>query len=138
MLLSGFLPIGLHPGGGHTALLGRLGSREAAAALTLFGERLTGAEAAERGLAWAAVPAADVDGDRAGARRASRPPTRSSPAAPRRRCAPRRPARAPVERRAGARARAPDVVHAPQGAAEPGGLARKGPRNPFTSRAELT
>ena len=52
MLLSGFIPIGLHPGGGHTALLGRLGSREAAAALTLFGERLTGAEAVERGLAW--------------------------------------------------------------------------------------
>ena len=61
VLLSGFLPIGLHPGGGHTALLGRLGSREAAAALTLFGERVTGAQAAEHGLAWAAVPAADVD-----------------------------------------------------------------------------
>lgn len=61
VLLSGFLPIGLHPGGGHTALLGRLGSRETAAALTLFGERLTGAQAAERGLAWAAVPADQVD-----------------------------------------------------------------------------
>jgi enoyl-CoA hydratase len=60
LLLSGFLPIGLHPGGGHTALLGRLGARETAAALTLFGERLTGAEAVERGLAWAAVPAGDV------------------------------------------------------------------------------
>jgi enoyl-CoA hydratase len=60
-LLSGFIPIGLHPGGGHTALLGRLGSREAAAALTLFGERLTGTQAVERGLAWAAVPDADVD-----------------------------------------------------------------------------
>lgn len=61
VLLSGFLPIGLHPGGGHTALLGRLGSRETAAALTLFGERVTGAQAAERGLAWAAVPADQVD-----------------------------------------------------------------------------
>ena len=61
VLLSGFLPIGLHPGGGHSALLGRLGSRETAAALTLFGERMTGTQAAERGLAWAAVPAADVD-----------------------------------------------------------------------------
>ena len=61
-LLSGFIPIGLHPGGGHTALLGRLGSREAAAALTLFGERLTGAEAVERGLAWSAVPDEEVDG----------------------------------------------------------------------------
>ncbi len=60
-LLSGFIPIGLHPGGGHTALLGRLGSRETAAALTLFGERLTGAQAVERGLAWAAVPDAEVD-----------------------------------------------------------------------------
>jgi enoyl-CoA hydratase len=60
-LLSGFIPIGLHPGGGHTALLGRLGSRETAAAMTLFGERLTGAEAVERGLAWNAVPDADVD-----------------------------------------------------------------------------
>ncbi len=60
-LLSGFIPIGLHPGGGHTALLGRLGSREAASALTLFGERLTGAQAVERGLAWTAVPAAEVD-----------------------------------------------------------------------------
>jgi enoyl-CoA hydratase len=61
VLLSGFLPIGLHPGGGHTALLGRLGSRETAAALTLFGQRLTGTQAAERGLAWAAVPSSDVD-----------------------------------------------------------------------------
>ena len=61
VLLSGFIPIGLHPGGGHTALLGRLGSRETASALTLFGERLTGAQAVERGLAWAAVPPAEVD-----------------------------------------------------------------------------
>ena len=60
VLHSGFIPIGLHPGGGHTALLGRLGSREAASALTLFGERLTGALAVERGLAWTAVPSGDV------------------------------------------------------------------------------
>src|SRR5687768_9310707 len=60
-LLSGFIPIGLHPGGGHTALLGRLGSRETASALTLFGERLTGAEAVERGFAWRAVPDAEVE-----------------------------------------------------------------------------
>ena len=86
-LLSGFIPIGLHPGGGHTALLGRLGSREAAAALTLFGERLTGAEAVERGLAWRAVPAAEVDGPRSRSPR-SRPTTPSSPAAPPRSCAP--------------------------------------------------
>jgi enoyl-CoA hydratase len=59
--LSGFLPIGLHPGGGHTALLGRLGSRESAAALALFGRRLTGPQLVERGLAWTSVPAEDVD-----------------------------------------------------------------------------
>src|SRR5918997_1342768 len=54
-LISGFLPIGLHPGGGHAALLGRTGAREAAAALALFGERIDGARAAELGLAWEAV-----------------------------------------------------------------------------------
>lgn len=60
-LISGFLPIGLHPGGGHGALLGRTGQREAAAALALFGERIDGRRAAELGLAWAAVADADVD-----------------------------------------------------------------------------
>jgi enoyl-CoA hydratase len=54
-IISGFLPIGLHPGGGHGALLGRSGAREAAAALALFGERIDGTRAAELGLAWAAV-----------------------------------------------------------------------------------
>jgi enoyl-CoA hydratase len=62
VLLSGFLPIGLHPGGGHSLLLARAGGREAANALELFGERLTGIEAVERGLAWKAVPSAQVDG----------------------------------------------------------------------------
>lgn len=60
-LLSGFLPIGLHPGGGHSLLLSRLAGRETANAMQLFGVRLTGAEAVERGLAWAAVPADKVD-----------------------------------------------------------------------------
>jgi enoyl-CoA hydratase len=60
-LISGFLPIGLHPGGGHAALLGRTGAREAASALTLFGERIDGARAAEIGLAWEAFPDAEVD-----------------------------------------------------------------------------
>ena len=59
-LLSGFLPIGLHPGGGHTALLRRAAGQETAHAMALFGERLSGAEAVRRGLAWAAVPAAEV------------------------------------------------------------------------------
>ncbi len=61
-IVSGFLPIGLHPGGGHSALLGRTGAREAAAALALFGERIDGARAAELGLAWAAVDDEDVEG----------------------------------------------------------------------------
>jgi enoyl-CoA hydratase len=60
-LISGFLPIGLHPGGGHGALLGRTGAREAAAALALFGQRIDGARAAELGLAWEAVEDAQVD-----------------------------------------------------------------------------
>jgi enoyl-CoA hydratase len=60
-LISGFLPIGLHPGGGHAALLGRSGAREATSALTLFGERIDGARAAELGLAWEALDDAAVD-----------------------------------------------------------------------------
>jgi enoyl-CoA hydratase len=60
-ILSGFIPIGLHPGGGHTALLGRTGTREAAAAMALFGERVDGERAASLGLAWAAVDDGDVD-----------------------------------------------------------------------------
>lgn len=60
-LISGFLPIGLHPGGGHGVLLGRAGVREVAAALALFGESIDGARAAELGLAWAAVDDADVE-----------------------------------------------------------------------------
>ena len=60
-IISGFIPIGLHPGGGHSALLGRTGAREAAAAMALFGERIDGGRAAELGLAWAAVDDADVE-----------------------------------------------------------------------------
>jgi enoyl-CoA hydratase len=60
-IVSGFLPIGLHPGGGHGALLGRSGVREAAAALGLFGERIDGTRAAELGIAWAAVEDDDVE-----------------------------------------------------------------------------
>lgn len=59
-IISGFLPIGLHPGGGHGVLLGRTGQREATAAMALFGERIDGSRAAELGLAWAAVPDSEV------------------------------------------------------------------------------
>jgi enoyl-CoA hydratase len=60
-VISGFIPIGLHPGGGHGVLLGRSGAREATAAMMLFGEGLDGARAAELGLAWAAVEDAEVE-----------------------------------------------------------------------------
>jgi enoyl-CoA hydratase len=60
-IISGFLPIGLHPGGGHGALLGRTGVREAAAAMALFGERIDGERAAALGLAWFAVDDGDVE-----------------------------------------------------------------------------
>lgn len=60
-LASGFIPIGLHPGGGHGVLLGRTGAREAAAAMMLFGEPVDGVRFAELGLAWAAVDADDVE-----------------------------------------------------------------------------
>ena len=84
ILLSGFIPIGLHPGGGHTALLGRTGNREAAAALTLFGERVDGRRAAELGLAWTSTET-DAVLDTAGSRSPpSPPPIPSSPAARRR------------------------------------------------------
>ncbi len=59
-LLSGFLPIGLHPGGGHAALLSRAGGRETANAMELFGAAITGTQAVALGLAWAAVPAEEV------------------------------------------------------------------------------
>ena len=60
VITSGFIPIGLHPGGGHTALLTRTAGREAASAMALFGERLDGRRAAELGLAWRAVPVDEV------------------------------------------------------------------------------
>jgi enoyl-CoA hydratase len=60
-IIAGFMRIGLHPGGGHFTLLGRLLSAEAAAAVGLFGEEISGARAAELGMAWQAVEASEVD-----------------------------------------------------------------------------
>jgi enoyl-CoA hydratase len=60
-IITGFRRIGVHPGGGHFALLGRSGSREAAAALGLFGLEIDGRRAAEVGLAWECLPAAEVE-----------------------------------------------------------------------------
>lgn len=61
---SGFLRLGYHPGGGHYALLGRVLPRDAAVAMGVFGEAITGARAATLGLAWEALPEGAVD-DRA-------------------------------------------------------------------------
>jgi enoyl-CoA hydratase len=55
-LMSGFMPIGLHPGGGHATLVGRAGGREVTNAMVLFGESLSGADCVEQGLAWEALP----------------------------------------------------------------------------------
>jgi len=50
-----FLDLGLHPGGGHTFMLQRVGGAQLAAAMVLFGERLDGPAAASHGLAWRCV-----------------------------------------------------------------------------------
>lgn len=54
--VTGFLRIGVHPGGGSLTLLERLVGREAAAALAIFGETLTGERAKELGAVWETVP----------------------------------------------------------------------------------
>lgn len=63
-ILSGFLRIGLHPGGGHFTMLERLVGPQAAVAMTLLGEELTGQRLVDVGLAWEILDAALVD-DRA-------------------------------------------------------------------------
>lgn len=51
-----FLQLGLHPGGGHTWMLERIVGPQTATALLVFGEVLSGADAAACGLAWRCVP----------------------------------------------------------------------------------
>ncbi|MCE3555071.1 enoyl-CoA hydratase/isomerase family protein [Pseudonocardia sp. RS11V-5] len=60
-LLAGFLRIGLHPGGGFFTIAGRTAGREATAAMGLFSQEIDGRRAVEIGLAWAAVPDAEVE-----------------------------------------------------------------------------
>lgn len=50
-LISRFLDVGLHPGGGHTWLLDRIVGPARAKAVVLFGEELNGETAVEAGLA---------------------------------------------------------------------------------------
>ena len=60
-IITGFARIGIHPGGGHFALLGRLVGRDSAAALGLFGVEIDGRRAAQIGLAWESLPADEVE-----------------------------------------------------------------------------
>jgi enoyl-CoA hydratase len=54
-LISGFAKIGLHPGGGHFQLLVQASSPEAATAMGVFSQEISGRRAAELGLAWESV-----------------------------------------------------------------------------------
>ena len=55
-----FLQLGIHPGGGHTWMLRRIVGPQVASAMVLFGEVLSGPEAAECGLAWRCVEDDDL------------------------------------------------------------------------------
>jgi enoyl-CoA hydratase len=50
-----FMDLGIHPGGGHLWRTQRLVGRQAAAAMVIFGESLSGEEAARVGLVWRCV-----------------------------------------------------------------------------------
>jgi enoyl-CoA hydratase len=50
-----FMDLGIHPGGGHLWRMQRRVGRQAAAAMVIFGEALSGEEAARLGLAWRCV-----------------------------------------------------------------------------------
>jgi enoyl-CoA hydratase len=60
-LLSGFLRLGVHPGGGHMLLLAEAAGAQAAAAMAVFGEEIDGSTAQALGLAWAALPDEEVE-----------------------------------------------------------------------------
>jgi len=60
-----FLDVGLHPGGGQLWRLERAVGRQAANAMTLFGEVLDGEAAADRGLVWRCVPPDQLQGEAA-------------------------------------------------------------------------
>jgi enoyl-CoA hydratase len=60
-LLSGFLRIGLHPGGGHFMLLDKIAGPQTSVAMTLFGEEVVGQRLVDLGLAWEALPDEQVE-----------------------------------------------------------------------------
>ncbi len=55
-----FMDLGIHPGGGHLWRMQRSVGRQAAAAMVIFGETLSGEEAARLGLAWKCVDDAEL------------------------------------------------------------------------------
>jgi len=55
-----FLDIGIHPGGGHTWRLRNITDLATAKAMVLFGQILSGPEAADRGVAWECVDDEDL------------------------------------------------------------------------------
>lgn len=62
-LISGFLPLGVHPGGGHYTMLTKLLGAEGSAAMGLFGEEVAGEECVRRGLAWSIVPSSELEAE---------------------------------------------------------------------------
>lgn len=57
---SGFVGLGIHPGGGFFTLANRLIGAEATAAIGIFGEDVSGERARELGMAWDAVEEGEV------------------------------------------------------------------------------
>jgi enoyl-CoA hydratase len=60
-LISGFLKLGVHPGGGHMHLLGEAAGLQAACAMAILGEEVDGAKAESLGIAWRAVADDEVE-----------------------------------------------------------------------------
>lgn len=60
-LLSGFLRVGLHPGGGHFMLLDSIAGPQTSVAMAVLGEEIAGHRLVELGLAWEALPDEQVD-----------------------------------------------------------------------------
>ncbi|MEX1134721.1 MAG: enoyl-CoA hydratase/isomerase family protein [Acidimicrobiia bacterium] len=60
-MVAGFLPLGVHPGGGHFTLTSRRCGPQIAAALALFGAEFVGTECVRAGLAYQMVPEAELE-----------------------------------------------------------------------------
>ena len=58
-----FLDVGIHPGGGELWRLRRSLGAQTVAAMTLFGEVLTGEQAARVGLVWRCLPSPELGGE---------------------------------------------------------------------------